>query len=663
MKEFVLKTAQNGFAAGPVFDADRSQDKTTEKSQTYCSYRELTHYRAAVSQLDRELASAAAKTGQNSTDIYETQRLLLKDTVFTETIPNLIQENSLDAMTAVEKAGRILTVSLANINNAYIRQRADDASGITERLLSILRGTEPDSPNIPSIIVSKELSPARLAAIDPALILGIITEKGSPTSHVSILAGNLDIPCLIGSKEAVAAARTSSKVIIENGNLITDPNEDVYQEALCRLKEKEKSKKKQIDSSQRDRPQTDVYANISFMWEIPDLINSGAQGIGLLRPEFLFSNHSEPPSEEEQFEAYKMVVEAMDGKETVIRTMDSGSDKKPNWLCIPNEKNPALGCRGLRFSLKRPSLFRAQLRALLRAAVFGNLKILLPMVTSVREVETVRTLLAECAKELSKEGIEYAIPPLGIMIETPAAALIADELAQAADFFSIGTNDLTQYTLALDREAQELDELYEPFHEAIFRLIAMASAAGYKYNIPVSVCGELAGNPNAIKRLIEYGVNKLSVSLSKVQETKLRVIAAEAELHPHQENWIAAPADGKLIPMEDIPDPVFSAGTLGDCIGILPDNGTIYAPCDGIVSSIAHTGHALSISAADGREILVHAGIDTATLGGKGFTIYVQEGSKVSTGDIMMEADLSVIREAGLSPIVITACVKRELNE
>ena len=671
MKEFELATIHSGFAAGPVFDADLTRVKTNpsaEQTESDNPEHEMTLYNRAVDSLDRELASAAEKADRNSRDIYETERLLLKDNAFSETVRELITEKNMNVNTAVEHAGNVLAQKLAGNENAYIRQRSSDITGVTERLLEILRGEGTNTLKVPSIIVSEELNPARLSAIDPSLILGLVTEKGSMTSHVSILAGNMGIPYLYGSRESLDAVRASEKAIIDDKKLITDPDEKKFGEALRRMweenerKQSQKRRQKEDSASIDEKIHTKVYANIAGTQDIPKLIASGVRGVGLFRSEFLFLDHNGAPSEEEQFEAYKSVAEAMDGKETVIRTMDLGSDKKTNWLPMPDEKNPALGCRGLRLSLKEQDLFRTQLRALLRAAVFGNIKIMLPMVTSVREVETVRSILENCAEELSNEGIAYKIPSLGIMIETPAAAMIADELAKAADFFSIGTNDLTQYTLALDREAQGLEAFYDPYHEAIFRLIKITADAGHKNNIPTSVCGELAGQPNAVKRLIECGVDKLSVSLSKVDETRLQVVKAEAELKnrrlgkdAEQSPYIAAPADGRLIPMEDIPDPVFSAGTLGECVGIMPDSGIIYAPCDGIVTGIAQTGHAITFTASDGREILVHVGINTVTLGGRGFKVLVQEGNTVSKGEIVMEVDLAVITEAGLSPMVITA--------
>ncbi len=694
MKEFAIRAAQPGFAAGEVFVADAAAEMpaAARPEGTRTPEEELARYGQAADVLDRELASTAAGADRGSAEIYEMERLLLKDETYAESVRGLIREGGMDAAVAVETAGQRLARQLGDSENAYIRQRKDDVLGVTERLLDILGGKTDAGPGKPAILVAEELSPARLSAMDPAMILGILTEKGAPTSHVAIMAGNLGIPYAYGSRDAVEAARRSTRLILDGEKVITDPGEEQYREALDRMA-RERERKRQEQRAQKEAAaqsagttRTAVFANIAGPRDISALIASGAQGVGLFRSEFLFLDRDAAPTEEEQFEAYSGVARAMAGKETVIRTLDAGSDKKIAWLPQPAEKNPALGCRGLRLCFRERELFRTQLRALLRAAALGNVKIMLPMVASAWEVESVRALMAECAAELAAEGKAHAVPPLGIMVETPAAAMIADELAEKADFFSIGTNDLTQYTLALDREAQGLDDFYDPCHEAVFRLIERTAAAGHRKNIPTSVCGELAANPRAIGRLISCGVDRLSVSLPKIGETRLRVKEAEEQQAPSKETEtaapaaepdtppaepdtppkepeesprsvsIAAPADGKLIPMEDIPDPVFSAGTMGPCIGIMPENGTIHAPCDGVVSGIAPTGHAMTFTASDGKKILVHVGIDTVQLGGRGFRIFVQEGSAVARDDVVMEADLDVIRGAGLSPIVIVAC-------
>lgn len=660
MKEFVLKVAQDGLAVGNAFpiraDVEPVRGKDIDKEK------ELAGFEAAVAVLDTEISNAAMKADPDSAPIYETEKLLLEDPEYADAIRDLIRSEGIDAITAVRRTGEALAKELGENSSEYISQRREDVDGLTVRLISILRGEEQQVLDTPAIITAEELSPAQLSALDGDMILGIVTVKGAPTSHVAILAGNLGIPYLYGSGEAIAAITEGEGIILDGNKLITDPDEETFRNAARRLAEQQARKEKEAEHPSEDGRKTKVYANIAGAHEIDALLSSGAEGVGLFRTEFLFLGQT-PPSEEEQFETYRAVAEAMDGKEVVIRTMDLGSDKKANWLRMPDEKNPALGCRGLRLSLKEEKLFREQLRALLRAAACGNVRVMIPMVASVWELDAVRAQIDSCAEEFASEGVTYRKPALGIMVETPAAAMIADQLAEKADFFSIGTNDLNQYTLALDREAEDLDSYYDPCHEAILRLIEMTAKAGHEKGIPTAVCGELASNPEGIEELIKRGVDELSVAVSKVEQTKRKAAEAEESLSREQssgkdalqtaEVTLAAPADGKLIPMEDIPDEVFASGTLGECVGILPENGKIYAPCDGVVSDIADTKHAVTFSSSDGMKILIHAGIDTVTLKGEGFTVLVEEGQTVQKGDVIMEADLDVIRKAGLSTMVI----------
>ncbi len=664
MREFDLKAAQGGIAAGRAFVLGRGSGEKaggTKDAET-----ELSRFQDAVDDLEQELSAAAAGSGGDGAAIYEAERMLLRDERFLGETRRLIREEGVSAAEAVRRTGDALAEELAGSDNSYIRQRSEDEKGIASRICGILAGESDQVLREPSILAAEELSPARLAALDEGLLLGIVTAKGGPTSHVAILAGNAGIPYVYGSEDAVAAIDEGCRLILDEGKLIVDPEEEAYLDALRRMEEAKEKRQRESSAARDATRRTKVFANIAGPQQIEELLASGAEGVGLFRSEFLFLDHAGAPSEEEQFDAYRRVAEAMDGKDTVIRTMDLGSDKKADWLDLPEEKNPALGCRGLRVCLREEELFRTQLRALLRAAACGNVKIMVPMIASPWEVDAVRERLEKYAEELAAEGLEHRIPPLGIMVETPAAAVTADRLAEKVDFFSIGTNDLTQYALALDREAEGLDDFYDPCHEAVMRLIGMTAEAGRRRGVPTAVCGEMAGNPDAVGRLIERGVDELSVSVARIAATKACAAEAEERLRRKgrlpdaaaeplpEETPLAAPADGKLIPMEDIPDPVFSAGTLGECFGILPENSAIYAPCDGVVSGVAETKHAITFTASDGRKILLHAGIDTVKLGGKGLQVFVKTGETVAKGSKVMEADPEVIRAAGLSPMIIT---------
>ena len=651
MKEYILKAAQSGFAVGEAFLL-KGSGIGSDSPKTAGD--ESARLDSAVSSLRQELASAAEKAKGENAGIYKAEIMMLEDPNFIGEAHALIEKEGLDAKTAVERAGRSVIEELSASGSAYLRQRTDDVKGLTDGLLRILRGEKQKSLSSPSVLIADELSPAELSGLDESLLRGIVTVKGAPSSHVSILAGNLGIPYLYGSAEAVASIRSGDRLILDGEKLTVNPDDEAFQAAAQRYDAMAKKEREEKKPASGEKSRTKVCANITGPQDIEALLASGAEGVGLFRTEFLFMDRETAPTEEEQFQAYRSVAEAMGEKQVVIRTMDIGSDKKAEWLKLPPEKNPALGCRGLRVSLGNESLFRTQLRALLRAAVCGNVSIMLPMVISLWEVDAVRQLIEKVAAELTAEKVPCKIPPLGVMIETPAAVMIAEELADKAAFFSIGTNDLTQYTLALDREAQGLERYYNPCHEAIFRMIEATVEAGHKKKIPTAICGELAANPAAIRRLIQTGIDELSVSVSKVEEIRSRVIETEKSLLEEEEtDTVAAPVDGQLVPMEDIPDPAFSSGTLGRCFGILPDNGSIFAPCSGTISEIAETKHAVTISDETGKSVLIHVGIDTVSLGGKPYTIYGKVGDRVKEGQKIMEADLDMIRSAGLSPMVI----------
>jgi len=541
MKEYVLKIAQSGFAAGGVFNVEgkigRKTDVTDEtEMEDPASYHtaagdprtELLRFDKAVLALKQELMTAAEHADERNAAIFEAEQMLLEDDGLAGAVRRLISGKGQEAISSVLQTGYDLEKKFAASKSSYLRTRSDDVKGITHRLLELLRGTENRVMTIPSIIVAEELSPLQLSGFDTSLILGIITVGGTPLSHVSVMAGNLGIPYVYGLPEAVEAAHACSRLIIDGEKLILDPDDEMYQQALLRMEENRQHG--EVISAGCGERCTKVLANISGPEDIEALCVSGAEGVGLFRTEFLFLGRDCAPTEEEQFEAYRSVAEAMGERETIIRTMDLGSDKRPAWMSLPEEKNPALGWRGLRISLKERELFKTQLRALLRVASYGNVKILVPMVTSVREIEAVNVCITECAGELTMTGVRFGIPPLGVMVETPAAALIAEQLAQKVDFFSIGTNDLSQYTMALDREAEGLEDFDDPCHEAVLKLIRMTAQAGARNNISTSVCGELAGDPALIKSLISAGVEKLSVSVPKVKTTIRYVAEAEKAL-------------------------------------------------------------------------------------------------------------------------------------
>ena len=646
----------------------------------------------AVKILSSRFEAQKRKVDPAQAELIEAQILMLNDEDLTGYACTLVREGKRNAPDALREAQTLLCARLEESGNVLIAERCEDIRGLTAGLIDIITGNERDLPTTRCILAGEELSPSDISMVDPDLISGILTEAGSPTSHVSVLAGNLGVPYLYGAESLADKVQDGDFLILDadNGRLIINPSDDLREEALKRQADADLARREAKELAYSCITRTKIYANIGKVEEAAQLPKT-AEGIGLVRTEFLFLQQGSEPSEEEQYQAYRQVAEIMQDREAVFRTMDIGSDKKPAWLPMKEELNPALGERGLRVSLSCRGLFRTQLRALLRAAACGNVKVMVPMVASLWEVEEVKAEMKAAAEELEREHIPYRIPDLGVMIETPAAVMIAPELASQVSFFSIGTNDLTQYTLALDREAQGLDEYYAPLHEAVFRMIGLVVEAAHAHHIPAAICGEMGGMPGAMERLIRLGVDELSVSPAKLAQVKKAAAEIEEKLDAEEE-WgaaagernaaaeqrnvvtdersaaaenpsaerhgssadIKAPVDGELIPMEEIPDPVFSGGMMGECLGIMPSDGKIYAPISGTITTVAKARHAISFQSGT-EEILVHVGLDTVKLNGEGFNVLVKEGDTVSQGQLVMEADLAYIRAQGFNPMVIIA--------
>ena len=678
MREMKAKVAQSGFSAGPAFVCRRAEAAIYQQGIPPVEAERLA---AAVAELDRRLGAQSHLKSRQEAELVEAERMLLHAEEYAGRAAALIEEEQLSAVDALKKAEASVCEGLSASGNAYIMERCADVKGLTAHLIGILTGSERKLPEAPCILVSDELSPSDVSLTEPGLILGIVTEKGSPTSHVSVLAGNLGVPYLYGLKTPAEEIRDGDRLILDGkkGCVVINPTEDAWEAAEERMEAALEERQTADAAAALSATKTRVTASISGPMELDRLPAAKGGGIGLVRSEFLFLNRKSAPSEEEQLDAYRRIISAAPSGDVVIRTMDLGSDKRAEWLTIPGEPNPALGMRGLRASLAYREVFRTQLRALLRAAAAGNLKIMVPMVTEVWEIDETLEEINKAAEELAQRALPYRIPELGIMIETPASVMIAPELAEKVSFFSIGTNDLMQYTLAIDRETQNLDEYCNPLNEAVFRMIALTVEAAHGQGIPVTICGELGGNPAAIERLLRLGVDELSVSVGKLAQIRKTVADVEAGLNASaaapgpagmpaeagpaagpaapERAHIKAPADGELIPMEEIPDEAFASGLLGTCLGILPTDGTIYAPISGTVRMVAKTRHAISFVNGD-TEILLHVGIDTVRLNGEGFTVKVEEGQRVEEGQIVMEADLALIREKGFNPMVIVVRIK-----
>ena len=659
MPRYECRTAQKGFAAGKAFVI--RPERTGEYRQGDPA-EEAARLESAAAEMKQKLEEGKEHADPAGAAVIDAEILILDGEDFLGPARRSIREEGLGAPEAVKRAAEELCGMLTESGQDYIRQRCEDVRGLAAGLTALITGGA-EAPAEPCILAGSELSPGQITMIGPDMIRGILTETGSPTSHVSVLAGNYGIPCLYGLENLPEKVRQGDYLIFdpEGEGVWVNPPAEKIREAEARQEQIREAREEQRKRAAGKTTRTRICANISRAEEADGLPEKGADGIGLFRSELLFLNGTEAPDEEEQFEAYRHAAEAMAGRETVIRTMDIGSDKHAAWLKMPEEINPALGLRGLRVSLEHRDLFRTQLRALLRAAAYGNIRIMIPMVASVWELDEVLKETQTAAEELERRGEKYRVPETGVMIETPAAVMIAPALAEKARFFSIGTNDLTQYTLAVDREARGMERYSDPMHEAVLRMIALATEAAHAKQIPVAVCGEMAGDPRGTEQLIRLGVDELSVSPAKLAAVRERAAETEEriarETRKDRSEGIRSPAEGELVPMAEIPDPVFSGGVMGECAGVIPANGKIYAPVSGTVATVAAAKHAVSLRG-NGEEILVHAGLDTVRLNGEGFRVHVSEGEHVQQGQLIMEMDPDLIRARGFNPMIIVVRIR-----
>ena len=471
------------------------------------------------------------RVGQKESEILSGQVMMLSDPFMVSQMEDAIQSGSC-AEAAVDTVCQMYIEMFSNVEDELMKQRATDIGDIKTRMLRLLLGVESvDMASLPkgTVLAAKDLTPSMTVGLQKENVSAIITEVGGKTSHSAILARALEIPAVLGIPDALQQLTDGQTAIVDGatGQVLTEPDaETLYH--YTKLQE-EQLRQKAMLSIYRDKPTTDasgrsyqLYANIGSVMEAQAALENGAVGIGLFRTEFLFMDRPAMPDEEEQLEAYSSVSHLMKGKEVIIRTLDVGGDKEVSYLKMGSEQNPFLGWRAIRYCLSEQPLFKTQLRALLRAgAQERNIKIMLPLVTGVQEIRAARSLLEECKQELSREGLEYDPKiALGVMIETPAAALTADLMAKEADFFSIGTNDLTQYTIAVDRGNAKVEQLYTTLHPAVLRSIRGIIHAAKQAKIPVGMCGESAADPLLIPLLMQFGLDEFSVSASSVLKTR-----------------------------------------------------------------------------------------------------------------------------------------------
>ena len=537
MRYFQGKSVYKGIVMGPVAVL-RKNDYQVKRTRIEDADAEILRVTGAVEaakeQLGRLYDKAVQEVGEASAAIFEVHQMMLEDEDYLESIQSMIRTELVNAEYAAAATGDNFAQMFAAMDDDYMKARAADIKDISERLVRNLSGgADADLSSMePSVIVADDLSPSETVQMDKEKILAFVTVHGSTNSHTAILARMMNIPALIGVPMKPDELKNGMTAVVDgfSGQVIFEPDETVKAETKKRIEEEAEKQKllqelKGKENVTLDGRRIHIYANIGSVGDMGYVLENDAGGIGLFRSEFLYLGRNDFPTEEEQFQAYRQAAQMMAGKKVIIRTLDIGADKQVDYFQLGREDNPAMGYRAIRICLKQPEIFKVQLRALLRAAVYGNLSIMYPMITSTEEVKRIYEIVAEVEEELKAQGVQYRIPEQGIMIETPAAVMISDRLAELVDFFSIGTNDLTQYTLAIDRQNERLDDFYNPHHEAILRMIQMVVENAHKCGKWAGICGELGADPTLTEQFVRMGVDELSVAPSMI--LKLRKIVRE----------------------------------------------------------------------------------------------------------------------------------------
>ena len=537
MQYFQGKSVYKGIVMGPVAVLKKN-DYQVKRARIEDPEAEVKRVKEAVEvskkQLGRLYDKAVREVGEASAAIFEVHQMMLEDEDYLESMENMIRIELVNAEYAAAATGDNFAEMFAAMDDEYMKARSADVKDISERLVRNLSGEGDNDLSFmePSIIVADDLSPSETVQMDKEKILAFVTVHGSTNSHTAILARMMNIPALIGVPMDLNSLKTGMMAVVDgfSGQVIFEPEEDVQKETEKRMQEEAEKQKlleelKGKENITPDGRKINIYANIGSVGDLGYVMENDAGGIGLFRSEFLYLGRNDFPTEEEQFQAYKQAVQTMAGKKVIIRTLDIGADKQVEYFNLGKEENPALGYRAIRICLKQPEIFKAQLRALFRAAVYGNLSVMYPMITSTEEVEKIYAIVAEVEEELKKQEVQYKIPEQGIMIETPAAVMISDRLAEMVDFFSIGTNDLTQYTLAIDCQNEQLDDFYNPHHEAVLRMIRMVVENAHKCGKWAGICGELGADLTLTEQFVRMGVDELSVAPSMI--LKLRKVVRE----------------------------------------------------------------------------------------------------------------------------------------
>ena len=529
MEQIFGKGVSKGVAAGPISFYRRPSGEIPRRSVTDTAA-ELARFHDACETAKEQLGvlhdKALAEAGEDAAMLFEAHQMMLDDLDFVESIEGLIENDRLNAEAAVSDTGAQFAEMFAAMDDSYMQARAADIRDISTRVVGILTGEGESGivSDVPCIVAADDLAPSETVQLDKSLILGFITAGGSANSHTAILARTMGIPAIIGAGDALQAEMEGKYAIIDGqtGETVIEPD-DAERERLLKKQAKEKALKELLDqlkgkpNETRDGRNVMVYCNIGSPADIDAVLQNDGGGIGLFRSEFLYLQGSDYPTEDEQFEAYKTVAERMGGRRVIIRTLDIGADKQADYFHLDKEENPAMGLRAIRICLTRLEVFRTQLRALYRASAYGKIAIMFPMITSVWEVQEIKRICRNIRAELAEEGVPMADKvELGIMIETPAAVMMSAELAREVDFFSVGTNDLTQYTLAVDRQGVGLDRFFDAHHPAVLRMLRMTAENAHRAGIWIGICGELGADAELTETFLSMGIDELSVSPSAV---------------------------------------------------------------------------------------------------------------------------------------------------
>lgn len=542
MQGYSGKSVFGGIAIGKI-SVYKKNEQQVKRVRTEDTKGELARYEAAkaaaVEQLQELYQKALKEVGEANAAIFEIHQKMLDDGDYNESVENIIETQKVNAEYAVAVTGDNFAQMFRAMDDDYMRERAADVKDISERVLSILNGGQKGKvvTDEPVIIVADDLAPSETVQLEKDMVLSFVTVHGSVNSHTAILARTMAIPALIGTEELPLDDTVDGKLAVVdglNGKIYVEPDAQTLEEMKKRRQaELEKKELLQLlkgkENVTLDGKKIMLYANIGNIKDLATVIQNDAGGIGLFRSEFIYLEKDRYPTEEEQFSIYKTAVETMAGKRVIIRTLDIGADKQCEYFKMDKEENPALGYRAIRICLTRPEIFKTQLRALFRASAYGNLAIMYPMITSLWEVKRIKEIVEEVKAELTAEQLEFGNPQQGIMIETPAAVMMSGELAKEVDFFSIGTNDLTQYTLAIDRQNPKLDKFYDAHHPAVLSMIRMTVENAHKAGIWAGICGELGADTSLTKEFLAMGVDELSVSPGSILPIRKIILETDTE--------------------------------------------------------------------------------------------------------------------------------------